>query len=148
MTIDELKAALEADPEKAAAFRKALASMTPDTIGSDSEALSAAAAAAGIEITPEEIERDRAASMELDDSELSAITAGECADGHDAWCVAAWYCFTAMVHGDGAAGWGSCWSEWGCWGSYHVAVPCDWTNAKEHNCWAFWEWRGCDFVTK
>ncbi len=151
MTMDELKAALEADPEKAAAFKEALAGMTPDKAGSESEAFSMAAAAVGLEITPEEVDRARAAVMELDDSELGAITAGADevkGDGHSRWCVAVWYCHTAMVHSDSAEGWASCWSEWDCLDSYHVVGACTWHKDKDHNCWTIWEWRGCDFVTK
>ncbi len=34
--------------------------------------------------------------------------------GHDNWCVAAWHCYTAMLHTESESRWVSCWSDYNC----------------------------------
>ena len=149
MTLDELKKALDTDLEKAAAFKESLAGMTPESDDNEAEALSKAAAAVGFEISPEQIERDLAAAMELDDSELEAVGGGDDDDdGHDSWCFTIWHCFATSMHTSDGEGYAACWSDWRCFDSYHVLNKCSNIDKKEKNCWTAWEWRGCNFITK
>ena len=76
MTLVELKEALAADKDKAEAFERALAADECKACGNDAEAFSMAARMAGLEISPEEVERAMADGQELDAEELRRVSAG------------------------------------------------------------------------
>ena len=76
MTLVELKEALAADKCKVEKFEQALASDECKACGNDAEAFSLAARAAGLEVSPEEVERAMADGQELDAEELRRVSAG------------------------------------------------------------------------
>jgi hypothetical protein len=136
MTLDELKEALAADKDKAEKFKEALASDECEACGSKAEALSLAAAAVGLEISPEEVERAMAEAQELDDEELEKIGGGDatcdkaywCGElfipgedekGHDNWCVAAWHCFDVFLHTEATKHDEACFADYICAIIYH-----------------------------
>lgn len=125
MKFMELKAALEADKEKAEKFEQALASDECKACGNDAEAFSLAARAAGLEISPEEVEQAMAEAQELDAEELKKVGGGDWSDndsgkypedekGHDIWCWTAWHCFTATLHTETETESVACWSDYQC----------------------------------
>ena len=70
-------------------------------IGSDGELFEKAAAELGYKITAAELERFAAEQEEIDPEELEQAAGGkmnEDGDGHDAWCVFGYHCYTALVH--------------------------------------------------
>ncbi len=157
MTIEELEAALKEDPEKARVFRETLAGVKKDEVASEVEALSLAAAAAGFQITPEEVERARAVSMEVDDSELESVGGGAGCEngqrrgpwdpwgddpiGHENSCVAAWHCYYVAIHTSEANNNTHCWSDYLCFGDYRTtgSYLCGEVHTKDDNCWLTWE---------
>lgn len=98
MTLSELFTTLEADKDKAEKLKEALASDECEACGSKAEAISLAAAAVGLEITPEEIERAMAEAQELDDEELEKIGGG------DATCDKAYWCGELFIPGEDEKG--------------------------------------------
>lgn len=145
MTMDELKAALEADQEKAKAFEKTLAGITKEQASSDAEAISLAAKAVGYEVTPEEVERALAAHLEADDAELENVAGGgwfgmsEESDGHDIWCLGvAWHCYYTFLHTSAANGQTACWSDYQCGGDFYK------TCNNTYRSWCNWAWETKD----
>ena len=125
MNLAEIKAALAADKEKAEKFEQALASDECKACGNKAEAFSMAARAAGLEVSPEEVERAMAEGQELDTEELKKVAGGkpmcdsffvrfEDKEGHDAWCMTAWHCFVATLHTDGGTEKEACFSNYFC----------------------------------
>ena len=129
--IEELEAALAADPELAAKYKEALEGAEEAGAKSDAEALCLAAAAAGFELTPAEVERDMADAMQLSEEDLEAVAGGlvdptlqearnhdsdnvEDEFGHDGSCLVSWHCLTAMLHTSTASKEVSCWSDYHC----------------------------------
>ena len=150
--MDEFRKALDANPKKAVAFKESLAGMTPESDGGEAVALSKAAAAVGFEISPEQIERELAAAMKLDDSELEAVGGGlssgdESETGHDIWCLTIWHCHATSMHTDDKDGSAACWTDWRCFSSYRVRNPCKLNSKKEENCWTAWHHYDCSFLT-
>ena len=136
MNLAEIRAALEADKGKAEKFKEALAGEECEACGSKAEAISLAAAAAGLETTPEEVERAMAEAQELDEEELEKIGAGDamcdkaywCGElfipgedekGHDNWCVAAWHCFDLFLHTEATKHDEACFADYICAVIYH-----------------------------
>ena len=76
MTLVELKEVLAADKSKVEKFEQAIASDECGVCGNKAEALSMAARAAGLEVSPEEVERAMADGQELDAEELRRVSAG------------------------------------------------------------------------
>ena len=141
MTMEELKAALKADQEKAKAFEEALAGMTPERAGSDAEAVSLAAAAAGFEITPEEVERCAASDMEADDAELANVTGGD-SSGRGDDCTITWHCYYTFCHNfdsDDNTYYDDteCWSNHYCLFSHHKYCG----SGLRIGCLLTWEWK-------
>ncbi len=144
MTMEELKAALKADQEKAKAFEEALAGMTPETAGSDAEAVSLAAAAAGFEITPEEVERCAASDMEADDAELENVAGGgwwgsDDSEGNEKSCSLVWHCYYTFLHTSGGDSDTSCWSDYQCGGDFHKSFC-----TSTHVSYCHWAWETKD----
>ncbi len=141
MTMEEFKAALDADPEKSKAFEQALRNTKEDEVGSTAEALKNAAAAAGFELSLAEIERSLAAEMELDDEELASVGGGgEDWLGRDDNCFINWHCNYAFLHNtnDNDQSWDedtSCWSDHNCLMSHHKYCG---SNYRSYCIWA-WE---------
>ena len=57
--------------------------------------------------------------QQLDLDELENVVGGDNNPdydeyGHDTWCVAAWHCYTAMLHTDSDDNQVSCWSKFSC----------------------------------
>ncbi len=136
MKLMELKEALAADEDKAEKFKEALAGDECKACGNDAEAISLAAAAAGLEITPEEVERAMAEAQELDEEELKKIGAGDamcdkaymCGDlflpgedekGHDNFCVVGWHCFDVFLHTEATKHDEACFADYICAVIYH-----------------------------
>ena len=145
MNIKELKATLEANPEMAKAFDAALTQMTPETAGSEAEAFSKAAAAVGLEISPEEVERALASEMEIEDSELDMVAGGmdcngEDPVGHDNFCNLWWHCHNIVRHTDEANENTDCFSDYACEISYYKSgtAQCGATHRSEQNCILTW----------
>lgn len=157
MTLDEFEANLSADAEKAGAFKEALASMKRDDAASEAEEFSRAASAVGFQISPEEIERARAARMEVEDSELESVggaatveedsrnsawdSLGDDPAGHENWCVAVWHCYYAAIHTSDANTATTCWSDYLCFGNYRTGGShlCGQAHTQDDNCWMAWE---------
>ena len=136
--LKELETKLSSDETLAAKYKETLLSAEKNGAKSDSEALSAAAAAVGIEITPEEIERAFADKQELSEDDLSNVSGGaivwdedleeevEVEDeedeiddsvdefGHDAVCLAAWHCLAGLRHTSTNSHVENCWSNYNC----------------------------------
>lgn len=137
MTMDELEAALKADPEKEKAFKEALAGMTKEKAGSDAEAISLAAKAAGLEMTPEEVERALAAGMELDEAELEDISGGTSEHGN--FCYVGWHCYAFFLHtADTDKDQTTCWDDYICAFSYHQT--CTYNYSYEALCVMFYHY--------
>ena len=123
----ELESRLAADKALAEKYQEALKTAGEKGAKSDSEAISAAAAAIGIQITPEEVERSFAEGQNLSEDELKAFTGG-CDNGavpndeygHDGWCVAGWHCLTAFLHTESEEQGVACWSDYSCALLYHI----------------------------
>lgn len=146
MNIKEIKATLEADKERALKFEEALHSIKKEDVKSEAEAFSLAAAAVGLEITPEEVERELAAAMELNDDELEAInvgvdTSGEDPIGHDNSCTFLWHCYATTWHNEEYNDNTKCWSDHICWGSYMKNNACSRSYEREIDCTLTWEHR-------
>lgn len=144
MTMEEIEAALEASPEKTKAFQDALRGMKKEEGLSEVEAFSRAAAAAGLEISPEEVEQALASAMELDDAELKAVGGGAAGDGedpigHDNSCILGWHCYSTFRHTDENNEYTKCWSDYVCDESWHNPPGCpdnyDW---RESYCRLTW----------
>ena len=125
----EMEAALAADSELAAKYKEALDGAKDAGAKSDVEALCLAAAAAGFELDPTEVEQSMADAANLSEEDLEAVTGG-LADfsmgaeqdeelptdefGHEASCVAVWHCLTAMLHTESNTKEIACWSDYSC----------------------------------
>lgn len=123
MDIREIEAILRADEEKAAQFKQALESAKDNGSKSDAEAYSIAAAAIGIEITPEQIEQSAAASQAVSDEDLELVTGGSDdfvdENGRELFCMYAWHCFGVILHTETDSHKASCWSDYLCvWASH------------------------------
>ena len=117
--MNKLEEKLKNDPEALKKFEAVIKEAKNGKLKSDSEALSAAAAAVGVEISPEEIEKDAAAAQTLSDSDLELATGGnrskgEDAVGHDNWCLSAWHCYATLMHTDTGLDQETCWSNYLC----------------------------------
>lgn len=146
MNMKEVKAALEADKEKALKFEEALRGIKKEDVKSEAEAFSLAAAAVGLEISPEEVERELAGAMELNDDELEAINGGlyssdEDSLGHDNGCITLWHCHTISWHNEEHTNTTWCWSDYVCIDNYMKTNPCTYSYEKETDCWLTWEHR-------
>lgn len=147
MNMEEVKAALMADPEKLKTFEETLKALNPDGAKSEAEAFSKAAAAAGCEISPEEVEREMASAMEMDDSELEAVSGGWQEHGtdplgHDNICIGTWHCYYAFWHNSEHDGeYTTCWSDYICYQNYHTSTSasCGSNHTSEDNCIIAWE---------
>ena len=79
---------------------------------SDGEVLAKAAAEVGFTLTMAELERAMAQAQKLDDEDLAQVSGGT--DEEEwIWCLDIWYCFAALIHGDGDTG-AACWSDYHC----------------------------------
>lgn len=118
MNIKEIDDILRADPEKAEQFKQALEAAESNGAKGDAEALSMAAAAVGIEITPEQVEQSVASMQPISDEDLELVAGGfenfEDEKGHDLWCLTAWHCYTATLHTSTKNHDASCWSDYMC----------------------------------
>lgn len=147
MNMKEIEAILKADPEKLKAFEGALLGMKPDGTISEAEAFSNAAAAVGCEISVEDVERDMASRMEMDDSELESVGGGwdehgTDPEGHDNNCVGPWHCYYTFWHSSGHDGeYTRCWSDYICNENYRKAdsATCGANHTNEDNCSLIWE---------
>ena len=129
----ELEAKLAADETLAAKYKEAIKTAGEGGAKSDSEVISQAAAAVGMEITPEEVERSFAEAQKFSEEELESVTGGivdpdfgdddteEVVDeyGHDGFCIAAWHCLTALRHTQTEEEGVCCWSDYSCAWIYH-----------------------------
>lgn len=114
MDIKEIEKILHANEEKAAEFKQALESAKDNGAKSDAEALSMAAAAVGIEISPEQIEQTAAASQTVSDEDLELVSGGEFDGSQASWCMVTWNCFTAFLHPDIDNTDVACWKNYAC----------------------------------
>ncbi len=145
MTVDEFRAALEADPEKARLFEERLVNMKPEEAASKAEAISLAAAAVDLVLSPEEAERFFALGLEVDDAELEGVIGGNSYDtdkeGLDNSCVINWHCYYAFLHNtdsndDSYTEYTRCWNDHNCYSS--LSRNCI-TYVPVHSCIAFWK---------
>ena len=128
-TMAEFERMLKADGSLAQRYRQALEAVAADTsctAKSDAEAVSMAAAAAGVEVSAEEVERELAAAQALSVPDLAVVAGGmlptgagatkvsEDEYGHDVGCIAAWHCYTALLHTGSDSGIEHCWSDYKC----------------------------------
>lgn len=94
MNVKEIDQILREDEEKAEKFKQALESAKENGAKSDAEAMSMAAAAAGIQITPEQVEQSVAKSQEVTDEDLELVAGGK----EDDWCAISYNCYLAFLH--------------------------------------------------
>ena len=115
----ELEAVLAADESLAAKYKETIEKAEAAGAKSDSEAISMAAKAVGVEITAAEVESAVAAAQVLSDDDLDLVNGGEDevredAYGHDKWCWGAWHCYTAALHTEDGNHEAACWSDYYC----------------------------------
>ena len=69
---------------------------------SDGEVMAQAAAEFGYQITVADLERALAEQEQFSPEELAMVSGGigdkQDSDGHDAWCLTIWNCFTVTLH--------------------------------------------------
>ena len=105
---EELSAKIGSDESLAAKFEEELRNAAAAGATSDSEVISMAAAAMGVQITAEEVEQETAERQRIADEDLEMIAggasgAGEDRFGHDNWCITVWHCYLTLTHDDGNA---------------------------------------------
>ena len=130
MNMDEVKAILDSDPEKARLFEEALNSEELAHAG-DIEALTRAAAAVGLEVSPEEAERFVASSLKLDEEELEHISGGAYLKEEDEACMVNYCCYAVLRHPDEVYEMAICWSNHVCFMSEHR-----YCGSTYINCWS------------
>ena len=115
----ELEQTLSADKGLATKYQEALANAAAAGAQSDSQAICMAAAAVGVQLTPEEVEREFAESQPLDKNDLEEVAGGAnpyARDeyGHEAGCWTLWHCYTVTLHTQTTADYVWCWSDYTC----------------------------------
>ncbi|MDO4539093.1 MAG: hypothetical protein Q4B54_13095 [Coriobacteriales bacterium] len=114
---------LEDDLEKDEGLRKKLDEAArriaeEGKAGSDVEAISAAAAELGYDVSVADLERASAEGADVDDAELELVAGGfgtkEDEYGHDVWCFTAWHCTAATLHTETKSHEVACWSDYMC----------------------------------
>ena len=125
-----LKKALSEDPEVVKKFDEAVSRILEEKkAGSDGELFSMAAKELGFDIPASEFEVSTANEEELDPEELEVVSGGEFCmtvsernfgsmrddeSGHNSWCLAAWHCYTGMIHTEGGGNSVACYSDFQC----------------------------------
>lgn len=92
-----------------------------------------AVAELGYDITVQDLEMMVADLQELDEEELAAVAGGNVIigeglpvfdgdndrDGREAWCVAYWHCYTALMHTEGGTTDEKCLKNYACFLAYN-----------------------------
>ena len=111
--IKAFEAALKEDKELRETYEAALKRIVEKKeASSDGEVMVKAAAEVGFTLTEAELERAMAQAQELSDEDLEQVSGG-IQEGEWVWCLDIFYCFAAVVHGDGDPG-AACWSNYHC----------------------------------
>lgn len=79
----------------------------------DGEVMTKAAAEVGFTLSMAELERAMAQAQELSEEDLAQVSGGANEKEEWVWCLDIFYCFAALVHGDGDSG-AACWSDYHC----------------------------------
>lgn len=111
MDYNEFEAMLRSDEEKASQYKSALESAKDNGAKGDIEAMAMAAAAVGVEFTPEQIEQHIASCAEISDEDLDQVSGGHFL-GNNCWAV--YYCFAGILHSDEQLKSQPCWSDYNC----------------------------------
>ena len=113
----ELEAVLAADESLAAKYKETIEKAEAAGAKSDSEAISMAAKAVGVEITASDVEAAMASAQVLSDDDLSLVAGGvdyTQEDLDNRWCWADFHCLATLRHDDDGNEVATCWSDYVC----------------------------------